>query len=305
MTEATRAGFAPAKVNLYLHVTGRRPDGYHVLDSLVAFAEVGDTITATFEDQLSLSIEGPFARAIPAGPENLVLRAADCLRQAVGRPELGARMALRKILPVAAGIGGGSADAAAVLRLLHDLWALDLPHETQHALAARVGADVPVCLAGQPSRVSGIGEGLTPAPALPSLWLVLVNPGVPLSTASVFAGIRRFNRPAPPMPRRIPDLNALVGFLSHQRNDLEPLACGLAPVIGDALASLRTAPECRLARMSGSGATCFGLFSGRHVAEAAAQRISHGAPDWWVAAAPLCATPHVPRLSQDVRASAV
>lgn len=288
MTEAD-AGFAPAKVNLYLHVTGRRADGYHLLDSLVVFAGVGDTVAVARDEDLSLVVEGPLGGNVPAGPDNLVLRAADLLRRNAGRPRLGARIGLNKVLPAAAGLGGGSADAAAALRTLNALWGLGLSNDGLRGLGVRLGADVPVCIGRQPALMSGIGEVLEPAPNLPPFWMVLVNPGVPVSTASVFAGMREFT-PPPPVPNGPMDLNSLAQWLSGLRNDLEAPAHALAPPIGDALAALRAARDCLLARMSGSGATCFGVFAEAGTADAAAASIARSAPHWWVSAAPLCGT---------------
>lgn len=279
------AGFAPAKVNLYLHVTGRRPDGYHLLESLVVFAGIGDTVAAVRDEGLSLAVEGPLGGGVPAGPENLVLRAADLLRRAVRRPDLGARIELNKVLPAAAGLGGGSSDAAAALRTLNALWNLELPLEALRDLGVRLGADVPVCVGRGPAMMSGIGEVLEFAPALPPFWMVLVNPSVPVATGAVFAGVRGFTPPAP-VPNGPMDLPSLIRWLSERGNDLEQPARALAPAVGDALASLRNAPGCWLARMSGSGATCFGLFAQARTAETAAASIARSAPHWWVASAP-------------------
>lgn len=290
MSTPTTAGFAPAKVNLYLHVTGRRPDGYHLLDSLVVFAGVGDSLAAEPADALTLRIEGPLAPAVPAGPDNIILRAAQALRDAAGRPGLGARLVLRKVLPVAAGIGGGSADAAAALRLLQALWALDLPADRLHAIATLLGADVPVCLAGRPAAMSGIGECLRRAPNLPAGWLVLVNPGIPVPTGPVFAALDGFGPPPPPLPARIPTIGALAELLAERRNDLELPARARVPAIDGVLAALAGQRDCLLARMSGSGGTCFGLFAHAAAAARAAEEIARRAPDWWVAAAPYFAT---------------
>lgn len=268
---------APAKVNLALHVTGRRADGYHLLDSLVTFAAVGDHLSAHPAPGLSLTIGGPFAGALGNGPDNLVLRAAALY----GPPEQGAALRLDKTLPVASGIGGGSADAAAALRLLARLWGRPLP-AADRVLA--LGADLPVCLAGAPCRMQGIGERITPAP-LPAHALLLVNPGVPVPTGAVFAALAR--RDNPPMPERLPplpDAAALASFLRVQRNDLEPAAVRIAPVIADTLAAIEAQDGCLLARMSGSGATCLGLFATPAAAEAAAAALRLREPRWWVAA---------------------
>jgi 4-diphosphocytidyl-2-C-methyl-D-erythritol kinase len=269
---------APAKVNLALHVTGRRPDGYHLLDSLVVFPALGDRLEAEPARGLSLTIDGPFGRDLDAGPANLVLRAA--LAFGAGQ---GAALRLLKSLPVASGIGGGSADAAATLRLLSRLWSLPLP-PAEAVLA--LGADVPVCLAGRACRMQGIGEVLTPL-ALPPFWIVLANPGVPVATGAVFAGLAfRQNSGMGALPA-FADAAALLEWLAHRRNDLEAPAVALAPPVGAALAALRAQPGCRLARMSGSGATCFGVFAAEAPALAAADALRAREPAWWVAAAPV------------------
>ncbi|MFN0113954.1 MAG: 4-(cytidine 5'-diphospho)-2-C-methyl-D-erythritol kinase [Paracoccaceae bacterium] len=276
--EAAAEEFAPAKVNLSLHVTGRCADGYHLLDSLVVFADVGDTVRAEPADRLSLSVEGPMAGGLAAGEDNLVLRAARLLGG--GR---GARLTLVKRLPVAAGIGGGSADAAAAIRALARLWGVAVPGAG--ALAA-LGADVPVCMGARAQRMRGIGEVLALVPGLPPLEAVLVNPGVAVPTAAVFRGLAAPGNP--PMPGALPgfpDPASLIAFLAGCRNDLESPA--LAPAIGAALGRLRLSPGCALARMSGSGATCFGLFAGREAAAAAARAIAAERPGWWVTPARL------------------
>lgn len=272
----TLAEFAPAKVNLALHVTGRRADGYHLLDSLVVFPGIGDRVVAERSETLSLAVDGPFGRGLGAGTDNLVMRAALLLR-----PEgLGAALRLEKNLPVASGIGGGSADAAAALRVLARLWGVPLPRP--EALLS-LGADVPVCVLGRPCRMEGIGERLTPL-ALPPFWIVLVNPGVPLATPVVFAALeRRDNAPMPAVPD-VPDAETLFGFLAAQRNDLEPAAVALEPAIAMAVAALAARPGCRLARMSGSGATVFGLFAAEAHALAAAEALRHAHASWWIAA---------------------
>jgi 4-diphosphocytidyl-2-C-methyl-D-erythritol kinase len=271
--------FAPAKVNLYLHLTGRRADGYHLLDSLAVFPAVGDWLRAAPADALSLTVEGPFGAALADDPDNLVLRAARALR-----PDGGARIALEKHLPVASGIGGGSADAAAALRLLGRLWGVAAAPEAGAlagalAMALALGADVPVCLGNRAARMGGVGEVLTAAPGLPACGMALVNPGVSLATASVFRARQGgFSAPAV-LPVAWPDVVAMAGDLARLRNDLEPPAIALQPVIGTVLAALVAAPGCLLARMSGSGATCFGLFANAAAAEAAARALAR--PGWW------------------------
>jgi 4-diphosphocytidyl-2-C-methyl-D-erythritol kinase len=270
---------APAKVNLFLHVLGRRPDGYHLLDSLAVFPAVGDTLRAAPAEAFSLALEGPFGGALRAVPDNLVLRAARGLAELAG-VRGGARLTLVKTLPVASGIGGGSADAAAALRLLGRLWGVAPAAEALRALALRLGADVPVCLTGRPARMGGVGDVLSPAPDLPACGLVLVNPGVAVSTPDVFrARSGRFSAPAA-LPSGWLDAVAMARDLAALGNDLEPPAVTLCPVIGTVLAALRAAPGCLLARMSGSGATCFGLFADAVAAAAAAEGVRR--PGWWV-----------------------
>lgn len=272
---------APAKLNLYLHVTGRRDDGLHLLDSLVAFAELGDTVTFAADDEPGLDIEGPFAGALTSEPENLVLRAARWLATRTGRAPAG-RFRLDKQLPVAAGVGGGSADAAAALRLLADAWDIDLDAIEPTELAAALGADLPVCLAAAPTYFGGIGDDLTPAPALPAADLVLVNPGVALPTADVFRRLRQIEGEPARFEDAPVDAATLAALLAERRNDLEAPATDVAPIVGKVLSALRAAPGTLLTRMSGSGATCFGIFGDAGAAQAAAAAISTSHPDWWV-----------------------
>ncbi len=267
--------FAPAKVNLALHVTGRRTDGYHVLDSLVVFVDVGDIVTLQASDRLSLQIIGPQAGQLLVGAENLVIRAARLMDARVA-------LTLEKRLPVASGLGGGSADAAATLRGITRLLDLPLPDA---AAVLGLGADVPACLSGLPVRMTGIGEVLAPLGSLPPAWLVLVNPGVAVSTPDVF---RQLDHPTnPPLPPTLPSFASVAElslFLTAQRNDLQPPALRLAPVIAEVVAALAGSSGCLLARMSGSGATCFGLFADRAQAKAVAAGLRTSQPDWWIAA---------------------
>jgi 4-diphosphocytidyl-2-C-methyl-D-erythritol kinase len=273
---------APAKVNLCLHVTGRRADGYHLLDSLVVFAGVGDRVSVGPGPGLGLTVLGPEAGGLTGAADNLVLRAA----KAMGVTE--ARLTLQKCLPVASGIGGGSADAAATLRLFA---------RRGHALPApgavlALGADVPVCLAGRPARMRGVGEALTPLPALPALWVVLVNPRVPVPTPAVFAALaRRENPPLPDLPP--PALGSAAAFAAwlgaQTRNDLVAPAARVAPVLGLVQDALSALPGCLLARMSGSGGTHFGLFATEAAALAALGGLQSARPHWWTAAAPVLA----------------
>jgi len=275
-----------AKVNLYLHVTGRRPDGYHEIDSLIVFAGVGDRLRIAPADRLELHVSGPLAAKVPRDRDNLALRAAERLADAC-RPRAGARIELEKHLPVAAGLGGGSADAAAVLNGLADHWRAPVPARTLDEIALELGADVPVCRHGRPAFVAGIGERLSRAPPLPPAWLVLVNPGVDLATAQVFAArAGGFSTPGR-WTGVLSDTGALTERLAGLGNDLEAPARALAPAVGAVLARLGELPAVLLARMSGSGATCYGLFAGREAAQAGAAALAAERPDWWIRVAPL------------------
>jgi 4-diphosphocytidyl-2-C-methyl-D-erythritol kinase len=280
-SSGTRLGcLAPAKVNLYLHLCGRRPDGYHLLDSLVVFPAVGDRLSVERSNSVSLDVSGPFAPRLPADAGNLILRAAAALAGEHGIAA-GVAVQLVKNLPVAAGIGGGSSDAAAALQLLSRLWGVAIPQ----GLALSLGADVPVCCAAPRSmRMQGIGERLSPAPPLPPFWLVLANPLEPTPTGAVFAGVRdRCPPPGPPAPPGgFSDISALLEWLSLQRNDLEASAAAICPAVGDVLAGLAScgAP---LARMSGSGATCFAIARTEAEAGAISDRLRHARPEWWIA----------------------
>jgi len=275
-----------AKVNLTLHVTGRRADGFHELDSLVVFAGVGDVLEITPAEGLSLTVEGPFATALGDASTNLVILAAKALRARFSHGA-GAHLHLAKRLPVASGIGGGSCDAAAALRGLNEFWRLGATQAELNTLGAALGADVPVCLAMRPSFVGGVGERIDPVPGLPQFWLVLVNPGVPLSTPAVFKSRTGPFSKALRWREALHDVPALAARLSEGRNDLEASATQMVPEIGDVLSALRATPACHLARMSGSGATCFGLFGDENTAMAAAARIGEAWPAWWVGPAPV------------------
>ncbi len=279
---ATRA---PAKVNLTLHVLGRRPDGYHELESLVAFAGTGDDLSLR-PGELSLSVSGPTANAAGGEADNLVLKAARALARRIPGLSTGA-FHLTKRLPVAAGLGGGSADAAAALRLLARLNGLSRDDPAILASASETGADVPVCLQSRARMIGGAGEVLGPPLRLPPLFAVLANPGVPVATAAVFRTLGRGERgTASPHPTIAPaiDRSRLVAVIAGGRNDLETAAIALAPAIGEALASMRAATGCRLARMSGSGATVFGLFDDGAASVAAEKAIRRARPGWWVRA---------------------
>ncbi len=274
---------APAKVNLSLLVTGRRDDGYHLLDSVVVFGPVADILHARPADTLSLTLAGPFAAGLRAEPDNLVLRAARALAAWAGRPPKIA-MVLEKRLPVASGIGGGSADAAATLRVLCRLWQVSPPQEDLARLALRLGADVPVCLASRAARMTGVGEALLPLPPPPRCGLLLANPGVAVATADVFRAREAPFSPIATLPAAWPDAASFSGAMAALGNDLERPALRLAPVIGDVLAALRALPGCLLARMSGSGATCFGLFADPAEAARGAAMLPSA---WWSGSGPL------------------
>ncbi|MEO5374451.1 MAG: 4-(cytidine 5'-diphospho)-2-C-methyl-D-erythritol kinase [Alphaproteobacteria bacterium] len=280
---------APAKVNLFLHVVGRREDGYHLLDSLVVFAGTGDRLDLRPADDLSLDITGPGAAVPGLADDNIVLRAARRLAEAAGIAPRAA-ITLDKRLPVAAGVGGGSADAAATLRGLVRLWGLAVPEPDLAALGLALGADVPVCLRGQPTAVSGIGEHLASVPPLPPAWLVLVNPGRPLATPAVFRARAASGAPfsaAAPLTTSPVDAAALAAALDERRNDLTAAARALEPAVGEVLDRLERLDGCLLARMSGSGATCFGLFADETTARAAEATLTAARPDWWTVAAAL------------------
>ncbi|HEY8611327.1 MAG TPA: 4-(cytidine 5'-diphospho)-2-C-methyl-D-erythritol kinase [Roseomonas sp.] len=269
---------APAKINLYLHVTGRRADGYHLLDSLVVFAGAADLVTVKPSEGLSLEIGGPEAGALAAEPDNLVLRAARLLAEAADRRLPGVALRLEKRLPVASGIGGGSADAAAALRALDRFWGLEMEASRLEALALRLGADVPVCVASRPARMSGVGEVLSAAPGLPAFGLVLANPRVSLPTPHVFTARTGPFSPAAALSAGWADAAAMAAALRVLRNDLEPPALALCPPIAEVLAALGALPGALMARMSGSGATCFAVFADAEVAARAAGTLPAA---WW------------------------
>ncbi len=277
---------APAKVNLTLRILGRRTDGYHELESLVAFTSFADRLTLHMGVPLALSVAGPTASQAGSLSDNLVLKAARTLADRVSGLRLGA-FELTKRIPAGAGLGGGSSDAAAALRLIaraNDL-ALDDPQLAATALAT--GADVPVCLDPRPRVMRGVGEALSAAVALPDLAIVLVGPGFPLATREVFAalGLTKGEQRGKPSAAAVPsEADALLAFLADRPNDLETPAIRLAPAIAGIIEALRAAQGCRLARMSGSGTTCFGLFASLGEADAAAQALKAKQPDWWVEA---------------------
>lgn len=268
--------FAPAKVNLTLHVTGQRKDGYHLLDSLVAFADVGDRITVMPSDTLSLTVDGPKAAGVPADASNLVMKAAALF-------DVPVTIHLSKHLPAAAGIGGGSSDAAATILAMSDLLEDKRLPDGINAL----GADVRVCLMRQASRMQGIGEDVRPV-LVPRLHAVLVNPGIDVPTPKVFKALT--SKSNAPMPKTLPSFktaDAFIKWLAAQRNDLEAPAILDAPDIAQVLKVLAVLPNAKLVRMSGSGATCFALFSSQAEATEAAEALAAGHPKWWIAPAVL------------------
>jgi 4-diphosphocytidyl-2-C-methyl-D-erythritol kinase len=274
---------APAKINLFLHLTGRRDDGYHLLESLVVFTETGDRLVVGAAKDLTLSISGPFATALPdAGPDNLVLRAAASLQRAAS-VKTGAHITLEKNLPVSSGIGGGSADAASALRALCVLWDIDVPSSRLADIGLAIGADVPVCINARPAIMSGVGETLCDVAPPPPCGVVLVNAGEGVSTPEVFAA-----RTAPfsdsgswQTPGRV---YAFIDALKTHQNDLSDPALSVSPVIGDVLAALSDTADCALSRLSGSGGTCFGLYPDMAAADEAAAVIQAAHPNWWCAA---------------------
>jgi 4-diphosphocytidyl-2-C-methyl-D-erythritol kinase len=266
---------ARAKINLALHVLGRRPDGYHELDSIVAFAGIADCLTFETADDWNLDITGPFAAGLGSAPDNLVLKAARGFAETFG-DEARYRISLEKKLPVASGIGGGSADAAATLRALHSLSGRTIDSGKLSALAASLGADVPVCLMGKSCRMRGIGERIDLLTDLAPMPAVLVNPRREVATAQVFARLA-----LKPGVRAFAGLEE-GGDLASCRNDLSLPALAMAPIIGEVIRALQDETGLRFARMSGSGATCFGIFASTAAAEAAARDIAAAYPGWWV-----------------------
>jgi 4-diphosphocytidyl-2-C-methyl-D-erythritol kinase len=290
---APLVALAPAKVNLTLRVTARRADGLHELESLVAFAAIADRLSLAPGGPLGLDLSGPLRGGCGPLTENLVLKAARALAAQIPGLRLG-HFVLRKRIPVAAGLGGGSADAAAALRLLAEANGRALSDPRLMAAARQTGADVPVCLDPWPRVMRGIGEVLSAALHLPNLPAVLVNPGMALATKDVFAAFdrsqdrSRHHSLMEATPSDIPNRHAaLLAWLSEQTNDLEAAAVSLQPAVGKVLAALHALPQCRLARMSGSGATCFALCDSAAAAKAAARALRAAQPDWWIEATSL------------------
>lgn len=269
---------APAKINLFLHVGERRADGFHPLQSLAVFTAMGDVLAMEEAPELSLAIDGPFANGLDGEGDNLVLRAARAL------DTKGAKLTLTKNLPVASGIGGGSADAAAALRGLNQLWNLDRDEAVLHDLAAGLGSDIPACVLSASCFMEGRGESLRAAEAMPRVPMLLVNPGVAVPTKDVFAALGERSGVEMALPRgRFADTADLLRFLETTRNDLEEPARKIQPVIGEVLKAISGLPGALMTRMSGSGATCFGIFADDDCCRRAAESLKARQPGWWVA----------------------
>ena len=280
------AEFAPAKVNLYLHVGPLRPDGFHPLSSLMVFADVGDRLRLEPDDRFGVEVDGPFAGHAPPGDDNLVTRAASALFSRLGVEAPPARVILSKQLPAGAGLGGGSADAAAVLRLLRRAMDLQIEDAVLLEICAGLGSDIPACLASAPVIAEGRGEVLSPAASMTALSAVLVRPDAASPTGPVYRAFDGLGLDVPieppPAPAAFADAAQVVSYLETCRNDLEAPAMGLEPRIGEVLAALRGAPESLLVRMSGSGSACFALCADDAAAAALAGRLHTARPEWWV-----------------------
>jgi 4-diphosphocytidyl-2-C-methyl-D-erythritol kinase len=272
---------APAKINLFLHVGAKRGDGFHPLQSLAVFTHLGDVLAMEAAPDLSLAVEGPFARGLEGEGDNLVVRAARALQELT---LAGARLTLTKNLPVASGIGGGSADAAAALRGLRSLWTLKNDDAALRGIAAGLGSDIPACLLSASCFMEGRGELLRPLEAMPRVPMLLVNPGVPVPTKDVFASLQNRSGVEMALPQgRFRDTADLLRFLETTRNDLEEPARRLQPVIGEVLTTVAALPGALLVRMSGSGATCFGIFADDDCCSRAAEMLKQASPGWWIA----------------------
>jgi 4-diphosphocytidyl-2-C-methyl-D-erythritol kinase len=268
---------APAKINLMLHVTGRRADGFHLLQSLVVFADVGDEVLLEPSRDHSFHLKGAFASSLGVDDENLVTKAAHALADACNTAPRG-RLTLIKQLPIGAGLGGGSSDAAVALELLSEYWGVEIPGW----VAAKLGSDVPACLLRDPCWMEGVGERITPLQMYFDLPALLVNPRVPVSTQAVYQKLQAPYDQHLTLPKHFDSQGTLVEFLKTTRNALETPALATAPIIADVLAALGALPGCELARMSGSGGTCFGIFRSMEECERAKKAIQISHPDWWI-----------------------
>jgi 4-diphosphocytidyl-2-C-methyl-D-erythritol kinase len=278
---------APAKINLSLHITGKRADGYHLLDSLVAFTEFGDELEFSEAPDVSLAVKGEFSHELAQdSANNLVLKAAVALRETMSVSD-GVHITLSKAIPVGAGLGGGSADAAAVLHELCRFWELKISDTALNEIALRLGSDVPVCLHSRMAYMRGIGEQITPLPLSANIWIVLVNPKQPLLTKAVFGNYSGTFSPEGKIAGSIDSFEALLAAMEDSHNALEKPAIGLLPVIQTILDTIKATEGCRIARMSGSGATCFGLYASEAQAQAACKSIQSKQPGWWTTASHL------------------
>jgi 4-diphosphocytidyl-2-C-methyl-D-erythritol kinase len=276
---------APAKVNLFLNVTGRREDGYHLLESLFVFTELADRIDGWHSELPHFHVSGEFAGDVTADQHNLVMKACEIMRRESGITRV-LSFCLEKYIPVAAGLGGGSADAAAMLKALNEYWALGWPTEKLARLAGELGADVPACLSERAVIARGIGDELSPAPALPKVSLLLANPRIPTATPDVFRTFTKANasirpRDLPPLPREWATVDALVTDLGLRGNDLLPAALAVTPAIGAVLEALQAIGNAPYAGLSGSGATCFAILPDDDAAAEAGERLHHDHPGWW------------------------
>ncbi|HVY20365.1 MAG TPA: 4-(cytidine 5'-diphospho)-2-C-methyl-D-erythritol kinase [Bauldia sp.] len=290
--DAPRSELAFAKINLALHVLGRRTDGYHQIETLVVFADYADVVSAapSEDGRMHLSVRGPFAGNLTEGTppgQNLAIRAAaELLRVAGKRPPQPARLTLTKRIPIAAGLGGGSADAAATMRLLDREWGLGLTEPELNRIGVHLGADVVMCLASRPLVARGIGEQLTPVTGIPPLPIVIAHPGVAVATRDVFAALPAGDRtPLPSLPTKFASLLEVIFWLRQARNDLAEPAVAVNKAAGSAVRALKRDPDCLFARMSGSGAAAFGIFVTLEAAERAADRLRQARPGWFVTAA--------------------
>ncbi len=276
---------APAKINLALHITSRRADGYHDLDTLAVFADsLRETVSVDVADGVRLQVAGPFAASVPHDETNLVIAAARIFFSTV---DVGnkALLSLNKTIPIGAGLGGGSADAAATFRALNQYFKTGLDDQKLAELGADLGADVAMCVYSRALRARGIGEVIEPLSTVPPLPLVLVWPGKPVSTASVFKRLHHVSNPAlPKLPDAFPAVQDVADYLCATRNDLQAAAIDIEPVIADALGALHKTDKCLLSRMSGSGSACFGMYLSKAEADAAGRTIDKAHPGWWVRA---------------------
>ncbi|MCI5049052.1 MAG: 4-(cytidine 5'-diphospho)-2-C-methyl-D-erythritol kinase [Rickettsiales bacterium] len=276
---------APAKINLYLHLHGHRPDGYHVLDSLVGFANLGDRITAAAADDVTLTIDGPFSAGLQA-EDNLVMKAAQSLK-VHAKCGKGAEITLHKVLPIAAGLGGGSADAAATLHVLNELWDLDYSYPQLLEVAQKLGADVPACVMSQTVYMSGIGHTLDTAPTMPLLPAVLVNPNILLSTKEVYAATQLPKKPLDRPQLQGDHFHEVIEELNDCRNDLEPAAMSLCPELSQVMQTLKVSGA-SLVRMCGSGSTCMGIYESMQQAQSVQEALQEEQKKWWSQATTIC-----------------